>query len=227
MTGSMDFDNAQIARLDKAASRSEYPERDRAVLHGALYWGFTATELSQLQVQTVLDRDGNWQRKFKLPASYAFNGESRSAWLLDADFMQVLDDWLAVRLASEWGVGKQADRHRGLDGKSPLFLNNRGEPFAMTPRASGSDELVPSGMNRLLRELLDAAGLSDYSPLAFRDTWIVRLWDQGLSRQDLMKLSGIRRSETINRKIRDRIPAVEDVFSAFSRQWQQDHAARR
>jgi integrase len=212
----MELTTDRIRQLDAAASASDFPERDRAVLHAALYWGFTATELSLLPLQAVMHRNGDWQTRFKVPATFAFNGETRTAWLLDAGFIAILEDYIAFRHTQEWCPGKP-DRYRGLAPREPLFLNNRGLAFSMTPRSPGADDLLPTGMNRLLRELLDAAGLEEHSPLDFRDTTIVRLWDAGLTRQDIMTLTGIRRSETINRKIRDRIPPVEDVFSHFHR----------
>lgn len=210
----MELTPEHIRSLQHAALRSDFPERDAAILHAALYWGFTTTELSQLQLQTVMSRDGDWQRRFKLPARYAFNGEARSAWLLDAGFTKQLDAWIEFRQQNDWRTGKP-DSFRGLDGRAPLFLNNRGQDFAMTPRNAGSSDLLPTGLNRLLRELLDVAGLRDHSPLDFRDTYILRLWDMGLTKQDIMMLTGIRRSETINRKIRERIPGIEEVFEHF------------
>lgn len=210
----MELQPADIQALHDAASRSEFPERDLALVHASLYWGFTASELSRLQLQTVMQRNGEWRERFKLRPEYAFNGESRTAWLLDAGLKRRLDDWASYRLEHHWGEGR-GESFRGLDERQPLFLNNRGQAFAMTPRSAGSEDLLPTAMNRLLRELLDAAGLEEHSPLDLRDTYILRLWDAGLAKQDIMTLTGIRRSETINRKVRDRIPAVEDVFAGF------------
>src|SRR5690606_35691384 len=72
-----------------------------------------------------------------------------------------------------------------------------------------------SGMHRQLRELLDRAGLQHHSPQVVRDTYIVRLWHRGLTRQQIAQLTGIRKGETITRKIRHLLPEPEEVFSAF------------
>ncbi|MDT8399853.1 MAG: hypothetical protein RQ899_14700 [Pseudomonadales bacterium] len=196
------------------AATGEYPVRDQLLVSAALYWGFTATELSLLEIAHVMSVEGQWREQFLLPAAFAFNGLARSAWILDARFRGYLESWLAERETRHWGLSGVA-RYRGFGGRSPLLLNNQGKPFAMTPRSPGSEDLLPSGMHRQLRDLLDRAGLEHYSPQIFRDTYIVRLWLKGLTRQQIAQLTGIRKAETITRKIRHLLPEPRTVFADF------------
>lgn len=60
--------------------------------------------------------------------------------------------------------------------------------------------------------------IQDLTP---RILYIIRLWDKGLGKQEIMALTGIRKSETITRKISHRIPSVESVFESwYTEQWQ-------
>lgn len=210
----MELDNREIDALYAAAENGSMPARDAALLRAALYWGFTATELSSLQLKHVLDMDGNWREQFVVPASFAFNGLARTAWLRDAQMCVHLDRWLHERREHGWDFD-DTRRYRGFSGGAPLFLNNQGKAFAMTPRTPGSSDLLPSGMHRQLRELLDRAELREHSPQVLRDTYIVRLWSKGLSRQQISQLTGIRKTETITRKIRHLLPEPADVFTDF------------
>ncbi|HLU62054.1 MAG TPA: site-specific integrase [Gammaproteobacteria bacterium] len=210
----MTLSDAELEALYRAADATEFAARDAALVRAALYWGFTATELSLLEVQHVLTVDGEWRERFVLPAAFAFNGLARTAWLRDPAFVASLETWLHWRAELGWDR-TEANRFRGFEAKAPLFVNNHGRPFAMTPRSPGSTDLLPSGMNRQLRELLDRAGLQHHSPHVLRDTYIVRLWQRGLSRHEIMQLTGIRKAETISRKIRHLIPEPRQVFADF------------
>ena len=210
----MELSSDDIQRLYAEAGSGDFPARDALLLRAALYWGFTATELSLLEIQHVLSVEGEWRERFLLPATFAFNALARSAWIREPAFVHYLDQWLAQRRLLNWGLSG-TPRHRGFDANSPLLLNNQGRPFAMTPRSPGSADLLPSGMHRQLRELLDRAGLQHYSPQVFRDTYIVRLWRRGLTRQQITQVTGIRKAETITRKIRHLLPEPEDIFTAF------------
>lgn len=210
----MELSTAETHGLLAAAEAGEHPARDGLLLRAALYWGFTATELSLLQISHVLSVDGQWREHFVVPADFAFNAQARGAWIRQASFRVALDAWLAERAARGWGLSGNL-RHRGFDARSPLLLNNQGRPYAMSPRSPGSSDLLPSGMHRQLRELLDRAGLRDHSPQILRDTYIVRLWQRGLTRQQIAQLSGISKAETITRKIRHLLPEPEQVFEDF------------
>lgn len=210
----MELSNTEIDALYAAAESGNAPARDAALLRAALYWGFTATELSLLQLKHVLDTNGNWREQFVVPAAFAFNGLARTAWLSDLTMREHLDRWMDERRERCWDFNEKA-RYRGFEADAPLFLNNQGKAFAMTPRTPGSTDLLPSGMHRQLRELLDRAGLIEHSPQVFRDTYIVRLWSKGLSRQQISQLTGIRKTETITRKIRHLLPEPADVFTDF------------
>ena len=210
----MELSSEEIRRLYAEAESTEHAARDALLIRAALYWGFTATELSLLQLWHVMSVEGQWRERFLVPDDFAFNGLARTAWIREPAFIACLDQWLNQRKALGWGLSGN-DRYRGFDGALPLLLNNQGKPFAMTPRSPGSQDMLPSGMHRQLRELLDRAGLPHHSPQVFRDTYIVRLWHRGLTRQQIAQLTGIRKAETITRKIRHLLPEPEEVFSAF------------
>ncbi len=210
----MELNSDEIRQLYAVAAAGELPARNGLLIRAALYWGFTATELSLLQLDHVMISTGEWRQHFLLPASFAFNGLTRGAWIREAAFIHSLDSWLRERRDRHWGCTGQPD-YRGFESTSPLLLNNQGKPYAMTPRSPGSQDILPSGMHRQLRELLDQAGLQHHSPQVFRDTYIVRLWQRGLSRQQITRLTGIQKTETITRKIRHLLPEPEEVFNDF------------
>lgn len=210
----MELDASEISAVYRVAEQGECAPRDGALIRAALYWGFTATELSLLETRHVMDVEGAWRERFTVPAEFAFNGLARTAWIRDPKFIAALERWLAWRQERQAGF-TGGSRYRGFDGAGCLFLNNQGRPYAMTPRTPGSEELMPSGMHRQMRELLDRAGLERHSPQAFRDTYITRLWQKGLSRKEIMQLTGIRKAETVTRKIRHLIPEPRELFADF------------
>src|SRR5690606_23546413 len=114
----MELSSEEIRRLYAAAETSEYPARDGLLARAALYWGFTSTELSLLEISHVMSVEGEWRERFLVPGAFAFNGLPRSAWILDERFKRSLDAWLEERRERHWGMDG-APRHRGFAGDSP------------------------------------------------------------------------------------------------------------
>src|SRR5690606_41503743 len=89
----MTLSDAELEALYRAADATEFAARDAALVRAALYWGFTATELSLLEVQHVLTVDGEWRERFVLPAAFAFNWPAPTAWRRHPALGAALGTW--------------------------------------------------------------------------------------------------------------------------------------
>ena len=91
-------------------------------------------------------------------------------------------------------------------------MNDRGEPFKLSPRKKGSTDYQPRTMNSKLKSFIEKAGIEGATVATFRDSWIKAMFDHGCHHKDLMRVSGIKQKETIDRKTR---PAIQDLAKVF------------
>lgn len=67
-------------------------------------------------------------------------------------------------------------------------------------------------MNAKLKSFITKAGIEGATVATFRDSWVKVMYDHGCHHKDLMRVSGIKQKETIDRKIR---PATQDLEKVF------------
>jgi integrase len=92
-------------------------------------------------------------------------------------------------------------------------LNDRGEPYKLSPRKAGSGEYQPRSMNEQLKRMIKKAGLHGATPSSFRDSFVRGLYEEGCGWKDLMAVTGIKQKRTLERKVRPREAELDKVFS--------------
>ncbi|GBO88633.1 site-specific integrase [Marinobacter salsuginis] len=204
------FNEGDVQRLIDMNAAPPFGKRNSALIMGALYWGLTPYELSLLRLEDVMDQSGDFFRIWTLPASASYNGDARELHTEDhvLPFFEQYIDW---RVAEGLRTCNQP-WYRGVDPKSHFFLNDRGEPFKLSPRKKGSTDYQPRTMNSKLKSFIEKAGIEGATVATFRDSWIKAMFDHGCHHKDLMRVSGIKQKETIDRKTR---PAIQDLAKVF------------
>lgn len=201
--------------LDKNAA-PPYGRRNAALIMGAVYWGLTPYELSMLAVKDVMHENGDFLRIWILPAHAAFNGEERNCHI-EVHVLPFFKGYIEWRLDKKWGVSN-IHTYRGLDPQAKFFLNERGEPYKISPRKAGSGEYQPRSMNEQLKRMIKKTNLHEATPSSFRDSYVRGLYENGCGWKDLMAVTGIKQKRTLERKVRPQETQLENVFcNLFSR----------
>lgn len=190
--------------------------RDGALLIGALNWGLTMSEMSLLSLEDVMDKHGEFYRIWTLPESVAYNGVARELHTEDhlLAFLEPYMNWWITHDFQHCNLSWF--RHR--DPKSPFFLNDSGEGYAMSLRAKGSSDYQPRSMNAKFKKMISKTRLQGVTPSTFRDSWIKAMYDAGCGYSDLQAVSGIKSKATLDKKVRPSEQELEAVFkSIFNR----------
>jgi len=77
---------------------------------------------------------------------------------------------------------------RGLDPESKFFLNDRGEPYKLSPRKAGPGDYQPRSMNEQLKRMIARTDLHGAKPSSFRDSYVRGLYENGCGWKDLMSV---------------------------------------
>ena len=204
------FSESDVQRLIDMNSAPPFGKRNAALIMGVLYWGLTPSEASLLRLEDVMDQSGEFFRIWTLPASTAYNGEARELHTEDhvLPFFVGYLDW---RVAEGLCLSNQS-WCRGSDPKSAFFLNDRGEPYKLSPRKKGSTDYQPRAMSAKLKSFIEKAGIEGATVATYRDSWVKAMYEAGAHHKDLMRVSGIKQKETIDRKTR---PAIQDLEKVF------------
>lgn len=193
-----------------------FGERNVALIMAAVYWGLPPLELSLLSVKDVIAESGEFYRIWVLPAHEAFNGEAREVHTED-HVLPFFEGYIEWRIEQGWGVSNIA-AYRGLSPDSKFFLNDRGEPYKLSPRKTGSNEYQPRSMNEQLKRVISRAELHGATPSSFRDSFIRALYESGCGWKDMMLVTGIKQKRTLERRVRPQDAKLDEVFKVlFSR----------
>lgn len=210
------FTEPDIQELVDKNAAPPYGKRNAALIMGAVYWGLTPSELSQVSVQDVMHQNGEMLRVWVIPVHVAFNGEPRECHTED-HVLPFFDGYINWRREKGWGT-TNIHTYRTLNPESMFFLNERGVPYKLSPRVAGSNQYQPRSMNEQLKRLIRRTSLHGATPSSFRDSYVRGLYENGCGWKDLMKLTGIKQKRTLERKVRPQEAELEIIFNnLFSR----------
>lgn len=207
------FTESDIQQLLDNNAAPPFGRRNAALVMGAVYWGLTPYEMSMLSVKDVLAEDGELLRIWVLPGHVAFNGIPRECHTED-HVLPFFEEYVGWRLTKGVGVSNMS-AYRGISPESKFFLNDRGEPYKLSPRKAGSDEYQPRSMNEQIKRMIKKAGLHAATPSSFRDSFVRGLYENGCGWKDLMAVTGIKQKRTLERKVRPQEAELEKVFSTL------------
>jgi len=175
----------QFKRLLREASFTRNGLRDLAIIWMSFGSALRVTEIANLLVKDLIEKDGSLKEEFRLPAAYTKNGESRMAYMLEPEHQDALKAYL------DWRVEKRRrftgnNEFRGLQPNSPLFLARRESGFAFQTKVhKKSDDSVAkykvcSSMQQLISDLVKKTGAKKGSSHSGRRTFATRLADRGV-----------------------------------------------
>ncbi len=196
------LERRDLRALLKINGEGEMGPRNQAAIACASLWGVTASELSLLEIGHVINPNGRLKKKWELPDSVAFNRHARALFTEHPRLVEILDTYSNWRVDRGWGI-KEHSRFRGLDPKSKLLLDDRGQAFSFSTRtADRSQGKQPTGVNQLFRKLITSAGLDDVTYGTFRKSFMIHLKRAGLTIRNIMAVTGIRDYESVSKVVR-------------------------
>lgn len=206
---------SDIKKVIVANNQPPFSVRNKALILTSTYWLLTPVEASELRLEDVMDRDGEFYRIWELHDHVAQNGEAREIRTSDhiAKLMQgYIDWWIANGL---YGSGKKA--YQGRDPKAPFILNDNYEKYALSKREKGGSGVLPVALNKKLNALLDNAGIKGCSASSFRDSGIKMFYDNGARYNDLKDFTGIKTKKSLDNKIRPHQAELEVIMNNLFR----------
>ena len=146
-------------------------------------------------------------------ASTAYNGEARELHTEDHALL-FFEQYMDSRVSEGLYLSNQS-WYRGSDPQSQFFLNDRGEPYKLSPRKKDSTDYQARAMSAKLKSFIEKAGIEGVTVSTYRDSFVKAMYDAGCHYKDLMRASGIKQKETIDRKTRPAIQDLDKVFKAI------------
>jgi hypothetical protein len=73
------------------------------------------------------------------------------------------------------------------------LLNDKGEPYKLSPRKKGSTDYQARAMSAKLKTYIEKTGIEGATVATFRDSWVKAMYDSGCHHKDLMLVSGIKK----------------------------------
>jgi integrase len=204
-----------IEKIIKANSKPPFAIRNKVLVLGSAYWVLTPVELSELRLEDVMDKNGQFYKVWILPDYVAQNNEARELHTSDhiAEIMQGYIDWWKAN--GLYQTAKVA--YQGCDPKAPFILNDNYEKYALSSREKGAAGSLPVALNKKLNSLLETAGMKGCSASNFRDSGIKLIWDNGAHYNDVKDFTGIKTKKSLDSKIRPHEAELESVMNGLFR----------
>jgi integrase len=206
---------SDIKKVINANSKPPFAIRNKALVLVSTYWLLSPIEASELRIEDVMDKDGQFYQIWILPDYVAQNGEAREIRTSDhiAKIMQdYIDWWIANDL---FASGKKA--YQGRDPKAPFIVNDNYEKYALSKREKNGVGVLPVALNKKLNALLEVAGFHGCSASSFRDSGIKMFYDNGARYNDLRDFTGIKTKKSLDGKIRPHEAELESVMNNLFR----------
>lgn len=206
---------SDIKKVVKANSKPPFAIRNKALVLVSTYWLLSPMEASELRLEDVMDRDGQFYRIWVLPDHVAQNGEAREIRTsdhIDTIMQDYMDWWIANGL---YKSGKKA--YQGRDPKAPFIVNDNYEKYALSKREKDGAGVLPVALNKKLNSLLENSGMKGCSASSFRDSGIKMLYDNGARYNDIRDFTGIKTKKSLDGKIRPHEAELESVMNDLFR----------
>ena len=175
----------QFKRLLREASFNRNGKRDVAIIWMSFGSALRVTEIANLKVKDVIERDGSIKEEFRLPAAYTKSGDSRMAYMLEPEHQDALKEYLDWRIEKRRRVSGSSE-YGGMQPDSPLFLGRGESGFTFRikeyTKSDGTvaEYKVCSSMQQLISEIHKRVGVKKGSSHSGRRTFATRLADRGV-----------------------------------------------
>lgn len=144
--------------------KSTTPLRDIALLQMSFRAGLRAMEIAALQLDSILDSEGNIQRTVRLKKNGTKGAKGGIAYLSHPELREALSAYLVL------------DRSSKSTKYNNVFISRKGTPFS------------PSSMSRLFSHLFRRGGLEGYSCHSGRKGLARALNEQNVSVYNIQKI---------------------------------------
>jgi len=171
--------------------RSSRPWHDLSLYYLLFATGLRPLEVARLELRDYLAADGSVLLETELRAAVAINGKPRPLFFRSNRLNDALAAYLRERGQLQHGSG-QADRYRGLDPDSRLFLTALGEPYPITPNGEPRQKRhVCRALLETYRKLFRYADIECISTQSARLTLMSRMYERGADEDQVGEVLGI------------------------------------
>ncbi len=209
---------ADFKRLLREAGFGRNGLRNKAIVWMSFGSALRVTEIANLKVQDLVNKDGSLKDSYRLPAAYTKNSESRLAYMLEPDHQKALSDYLDWRIEKGRRISGKKE-FKGLMPSSPLFLSrgSAGFTFRRKKYEKKSDGrvveyLVCSSLQQLLSELIKKVGVEGGSSHSGRRTYATRLADRGVDIEYIKYLLGHKSRQQTMAYIESNEPRLRNIL---------------
>lgn len=211
------FTEQDIQNLIDMNNKPLFAARNQALIMGAVCWGLTPIELSLLTLGDVMAQNGEFKSAWVLPISGSYNGEARELRTED-HLVKPLENYMRWRIKNGCYL-TNINWYQGCDPKSHFFLNDRLEPFKLSPKSKDDNGYyVARSMTEKLKSFIANTGIRGATPATFRDSFIKAMFENGCGYKELMSVTGIKEKATLDRRILPHVRELEHVFkTVFAR----------
>ncbi|MCU0949642.1 MAG: site-specific integrase [Burkholderiaceae bacterium] len=172
-------------------TRSSRPAHDLALYFLSFATGLRPLEVARLQVSDYIREEGCVRCESRLRAEAAINGKERPLYFLGGQLVSALDAYLQERHQAGHGAGP-AGAWRGLDPRSPLFLDERGGGYPITPNGEeGQNRFVCRPLLEIYRKIYRQADIPGLCTQSARLTLMSRMYERGADEDQVGLVLGI------------------------------------
>jgi integrase len=198
---------AAIARLRR---RTQNANRDAALLYVLFCTGAKPLEIARLTVSDYLEADGSVRAHSALRPEAAARSHSRPLYFQSARACAAVDAYLEERRRRRLGLGT-AERYRGLDPRSALFLTERGHGFEVRARSPTDSRSTSPLLIATFRKIFERAGWHGVTTQSVRRQVAQRLSERGADDQQVAAFLGLSHVRSVKRLLQHEPLAIEQL----------------
>jgi integrase len=199
--------DAAIGRLRR---RTQHPNRDAALLYVLFCTGAKPLEIARLQVSDYLLADGSVRAHSSLRPEAAARGHARPLYFESARACAAIDAYLDERRRRRLGTGT-AERYRGLDPHSALFLTERGRGFEVRERSATDARATSPLLIATYRTIFARAGWHGVTTQAVRRQVARRLSERGADDKQVAAFLGLSHGRSVKRLLQHEPLPIENL----------------
>jgi len=200
----------------RVRSRSSRPAHDLALYHLPFATGLRPLEVARLMVGDYLMEDGSVRRESRVRAEVAINGKDRPLFFSHRRLDEALGAYLDERIRAGHGLGP-ADRWRGLDPCSPLFLGANGEIYPITPNGGeGQNRYVCRPLLEIYRKIFRQADIPGLCTQSARLTLMSRMYERGADEDQVGLVLGIADRSAVREQLPRPRPELAKVLEELA-----------
>lgn len=189
--------------IAKIRARSENANRDVALACVLFATGAKPIEIARLEVRDYLTKTGDVRSTSEIRPEVAANGLARPLHFTAQMAIDSVDAYLTERIRRGIGAGGSPG-YRGLDPVSRLFLTERGQPFAVSPRSDRDQRPICRLILATYRTIFRRAGWAGFTAQLARQYVATELFRRGADVEQLGELLGLKSDRAVRRLINQR-----------------------